>query len=122
MADNTNRIAGTAFLALDGVATALQGAFSYRPSAPNRESLMGMDGFHGYKEKPAPGQIKATLRNNGGVSLTALGQMTNSTITCELSNGITVIGRNMFTTEAPSADAEEATIEIIWEGPDVTES
>ncbi len=48
--------------------------------------------------------------------------MTNVTITAELANGKTVIGRNMFVTEAPSADAEEAEIEITWEGPDVSEN
>lgn len=122
MADNTNRIAGTCYLSVDGVRVALQGEFSYRPASPTREAMMGMDGFHGYKEKPGQGQIKAKLRDSSGISVAALGQQTNVTVTAELANGKTVIGRNMFVTEPPMSDAEEAVIDITWEGPDVSEN
>jgi len=121
MADTTNRIAGVCYLSVDGQRVALVGEFSYRPASPTREAKMGADGFHGYKEKPQQGQIKAKLRDSGGVKVADLGAMTNVTVTAELANGKTVIGRNMFVTEAPSADSEEAEIEITWEGPDVSE-
>lgn len=122
MPDNTNRIAGTCYLSVNGQRVALVGEFSYRPASPVRETKMGADGFHGYKEKPGAGQIKAKLRNSGGTSVSAIGQQTNVTVTAELANGKTVIGRNMFVTEPPMADAEEGEIEITWEGPDVSES
>lgn len=122
MADTTNRIAGVCYLSIDGVATALVGEFSYRPASPTRETKVGADGVHGYKEKPGAGMVKAKLRDGQGVSVTALGQMTNVTVTAELANGKTIIGRNMWVTEPPSADSEEAEIEITWEGPDVSES
>jgi hypothetical protein len=122
MVDNTNRIAGTCYLSADGARLSLVGEFSYRPASPTREAKYGADGFHGYKEKPASGMIKAKLRDGGGVSVTALGQMTNVTVTAELANGKTIVGRNMFVTEQPSADAEEGEIEITWEGPDVSEN
>ncbi len=73
MADTTNRIAGVCYLSVDGVSTALVGEFSYRPASPVREAKMGADGFHGYKEKPQQGQIKAKLRDSGGTSVAALG-------------------------------------------------
>jgi hypothetical protein len=84
---------------------------------------MGADGFHGYKEKPMQGQIKGKFRDTGGTSVQALGQMTNVSVVAELANGKTVVGRNMFVAgdAPPSADAEEAEIEIVWEGPDVSE-
>lgn len=117
-----NGLAGTAFFQADGQTFALVGEVTYRPASPTREMLVGMDGPHGFKSKPGWGQIKAKLRNTSGVSVAAIGQMVNSTITIELANGKTVIGRQMFTTEPPSADAEEAEIEVTWEGPDVTEN
>ena len=122
MADNSNRIAGTAYLAIDGKSYALVGEFSWKPSTPTREPLMGMDGFHGYKEKPGYGMISATLRDGNKVSVTDLGDITNATITVELANTKTIIGRNMFTTEQPETDAEEGTIKLAWAGPSVTEA
>lgn len=122
MADNSNRVAGVCYVSADGQRLALVGEFSYRPASPTREAKVGADGFHGYKEKPQQGQIKAKLRDTAGVSVAGLGAMTNVTVTAELANGKTVIGRNMFVTEPPAADAEEAEIDITWEGPDVTES
>lgn len=122
MADNTNRIAGTAYFSIDGVRYALVGEYSYRPASPQRESKMGSDGWHGYKEKPQQGQIKAKLRDGRDVSVAEIGQMTNSTIVAELANGKTIVGRNMFCVEPPVADAEEAEIELTFEGPDVSEN
>lgn len=123
MADNTNRIAGVAYLSIDGQRYALAGEFSYRPTNPKRETIVGADGIHGYRETPTAGQIKAKIRDAGGLSVQALGQMTNVTVTCELANGKTVLGRNMWaaTDEPPSADAENAEIEMTWEGRDVSE-
>ena len=121
MADNTNRLAGTASLTVDGKSYALKGAFYYQPSGATREELMGLDGYHGYKETPAVGEIGATLRDSGGVSVVALGQMTNVTLVVELANGKTIAGRNMFVTERPKATADEGEIEIVWRGPQVGE-
>lgn len=115
-------IAGTATFSINGVTYALVGEFSYRPASPTREMLAGMDGPHGFKAKPGWGQIKGKIRDMGTFTVASIGQMVNVTITCELANGKTVVGRGMFTTEAPSADAEEAEIEVTWEGKDVTES
>jgi hypothetical protein len=115
-------IAGTAYLNVGGTNVALVGKFTYRPSSPTREMKSGLDGPHGFKSTPGWGQIKATLRNNGAISVTALGQQTNVNVTCQLNNGVTVVGNNMFVTEPPMADAEEGEIEITWEGSNVTEN
>jgi hypothetical protein len=51
MAGNTsNRLAGTAYVTVDGVTVMLVGQFKYRPSKVERTTLNGMDGVHGYKE------------------------------------------------------------------------
>ena len=120
MADS-NRLAGTAYLAINGKSMALAGDFAYQVSTPTREALVGQDGYHGYSEKPGHGVITATLRNSDKVSLTDLGNLVAATITVELANGKTVIGGQMFTTEKPKAKADDAGIEIEWHGPSVTE-
>lgn len=124
MANNTNRLAGTAYLSVDGQTYMLAGDFEYSPAIVSRETLVGMDTVHGFSEKPIQPHIACTLRDSGGLSVAALNAMSNVTVVAELANGKTIIGRNMWTCEAQSAKATDATIEVRWEGPQgsVTES
>ena len=59
MADTSNRIAGTAYVTVNGVSVMVEGSFKYQPSTVNRTTLTGMDGVHGYKEKPVAPYISA---------------------------------------------------------------
>ncbi|MBB4863352.1 hypothetical protein HNP46_002199 [Pseudomonas nitritireducens] len=122
MGDNTNRLAGTAYLSIDGATYMLAGDFSYKVSGVSRETLLGMDGVHGYSEKPRQGYIAATLRDSNGLSMADLNDMSNVTVVCELANGKTVIGRNMWAIDDQENKATDATIEVKWEGPSVTEN
>jgi hypothetical protein len=122
MTDFSNRLAGTANLTVDGASYMLVGDFEYNPSSFTRETLSGMDGVHGYSEKPRPGAINATLRDAGGLTVADLNAMRNVTIVTELANGKTVIARNMWTIEDQTAKAADATIEVKWEGFSVTEA
>lgn len=119
---NPNRLAGTASLTVDGVNYLLVGDFEYNPSKVTRETLNGMDGVHGFSEKPRPGSISGTLRDTGGLTVADLNAMDNVTVVAELANGKTVIGRNMWTVEDQTAKSTDATIEVHWEGPAVTET
>lgn len=122
MADNTNRIAGTANLTVDGKTYLVAGDFEYNPSKVTRTTLTGQDSVHGYSETPRPGSISATLRDAGGLRVSDLNDMTNVTIVTELANGKVIIGRNMWTVEDQTAKSTDATIETRWEGPSVTEN
>ena len=121
MAANPNRLAGTAYLSVDGVTYMLAGDFAYSPSKVSRESLVGMDGVHGYSEKPSVGHISGTLRDSGGLRLADINAMSNVTVTAELANGKTIVGRNMWTVDTQEAKATDATVEVKWEGFDVSE-
>jgi hypothetical protein len=121
MANDTNRLAGTAYVSVDGVTVMVSGDFEYSPSLFARETLKGQDGVHGYKETPNAPHISATLRDAGGLSVAGLNQMTNVSVVAELANGKTIVGRNMWTVETQTAKAEDGTIEVKWEGLSVTE-
>jgi hypothetical protein len=121
MSNTTNRIAGTAYLSVDGISYPVAGDFEYDSSIVTRETLAGQSGVDGFSEKPKAGQIKATLRDMGGLTLAALNAMDNVTVTVELANGKTIIGRNMWTVDPQGAKAEDATVPVTWEGPSVTE-
>jgi hypothetical protein len=121
MADTTNRLAGTAFISVDGQTYMLAGDLGYSPSGVTRETLAGQDRVHGYSEKPKQGSISATLRDAGGLSVKSFNAMTNVTVTLELANGKTVLGRNMWTVEAQEVKTAEGTFEVKWEGFSVEE-
>lgn len=113
-------IAGTCYFSVDGQRFPLVGDFAYRNSGVTREAKNGADGYHGHKEKPINGMIRARVRNAGSVSIDVLNNLVNATVVAELANGKTVIGRNMFRSGEPvTADAEEGEFEVTFEGPDV---
>lgn len=120
--DTSNRLAGTAYVTVDGVSVMVAGQFKYRPSKVERSTLTGMDSVHGYKEKPVPGYISCQLRDSGGTTVLNFNEQTNVNVVAELANGKTIIGRGLWTTGAQEVESEEATFDVRWEGADVTES
>lgn len=122
MGDTTNRIAGTANVTVDGVTIMVAGDFEYSPSKVKRETLTGMDGVHGYKEKPVPGSISATIRDSGGTTVADFNDQTNVTVVALLANGKTIIGSGLWSVDQQSVKSEDATFPVKWEGISVTES
>lgn len=122
MADTTNRLAGTCYLTIDGANYMLSGDFSYKVSGVSRETLKGPDGVHGYSETPQQGYIAMTLRDSSTLSQADLNAMSNVTLVAELANGKTIIGRNMWATDQAETKVTDATIEVKFEGPSVTEN
>lgn len=122
MSDTTNRLAGIAYLSIDGKTYMLAGELAYSVSSKTRETLVGQDRVHGYSEKPHAGFISASIRDSKGLTVAQLNDMTNVTVVAELANGKTIIGRNLWTVEAQEVKTNEATIEVRWEGPSVEEA
>ncbi len=114
--DNTNRLSGVAYFTVDGTSYMLSGELSYSPGDYERESLIGQDQVHGYKEKPRAPFISATLRDASALTVKDFNSMTKNTITLELANGKIVTRKNMWTTEAQEVKTEEGTFEVKWEG------
>ena len=88
MADTTNRLAGVAYLSVDGQNYMLSGDLSYSAASTSRETLGGQDVIHGYSEKPKAPFISGTLRDAGSLTLQSFNDMTNVTITLARSSGL----------------------------------
>jgi Phage tail tube protein len=116
MTDNTNRIAGVATIKVDGVSQMLEGKLEYSTALMVRETKIGQDTVHGYGEKPVAPYIAGTFRVTGTTNTQGLNNITNSTVSCKLANGIQVIGRNMWQVGELKVDTEEGTLEIRFEG------
>ncbi|CAE6858783.1 hypothetical protein R75461_07870 [Paraburkholderia nemoris] len=111
MADETNRLAGIAYISVDGQNYMLAGELSYSPADVERESLVGQDRVHGFGETPRAPFISGSFRDAGTLTVKDFNSMTNVTVTLELANSKTVIGRNMWTVEAQEVKTPEATFE-----------
>lgn len=122
MANDTRRLAGIAYVTVDGQNYMLVGDLSYQVSKVSRETLIGQDAVHGYSEKPVAGHIVGTFRDSQGTSLAAFNGMTNVSVICELANGKTVIGRNMWTVDVQEVKTMEASFEVRWESESVEEA
>ncbi len=122
MGDTTQRLAGTAYVSVDGTTYMLAGDLAYNPSKVTRETLTGQDGVHGYAEKPHPGSISGTFRDAGDLTVADFNAMTNVTVVAELANGKTVVGRGMWTVDAQEVKTAEGTFEVKWESKDVKET
>ena len=121
-ADTSKRLAGIASFTIEGTGYQLVGDLKYSPSTRERESLMGMDGYHGYSEKYVPGFMEATVRDNATVSVATFNDMTNVTVVATTSNGKSVSGTNMVCMKAIEVDVTEGKFSLRFEGPSVGES
>lgn len=114
--DLTNAIAGTAFVSVNGITYQLEGSLAYSPVRVSRETLIGQSGVQGFKEMPAPGVIKGSFRDAGGLTVADFNAMRNVTVVCELANGKIVTGRNMWTVGPVEVDTADAKFEVEWNG------
>lgn len=121
MADTTNRLAGVAYISVDGKNYMLAADATYSVSKVKRETLSGQSGVHGYSETPIPGSISGTFRDAGSLTVADFNAMTNVTVMLELANGKIVVGRNMWSVESQEVKTSEATFEVKFEGMTVEE-
>jgi len=115
-------VGGTAYIFVDGRSIRLVGECSYALSGSSREPQNGMDGVHGYTEKPMHGFIKFKSRNAKDVDIGALQDATGVTVQVQLNSGKTVIGREMWRNgEQLQPSAEDGSFDIEFASADVAE-
>lgn len=117
-----SRIAGTAYVKVDGNQYTLSGSLTVSPDSLEREGLAGLSGVAGYKEMPRVPFIEGEFFTTAGLSLTAIQAITNATVTAELANGKTYVLRNAWTAGAREVNAAEGTVTIRFEGMEGIES
>jgi hypothetical protein len=88
------KIAGTAFLKIDGDQLALRGNFTVSPSVIERTMLAGQDGVHGFQELPRVPYIEGDISTMPNIFLEDIERQTNVTVVAQLANGMqyTLIG------------------------------
>ena len=114
MADQ--RRAGLIQLSAGGVIQDAKGNFSYNLGLPKRETIIGADSVHGYKETPQPKVIEGAITDRGTLDLAALAGATGLTVTLQLSNGKTIVLGSAWFAGDGTASTQEAEIPVRWEG------
>ncbi len=115
------RVAGIAYLKVDGTQYDLVGNFNASPSMLAREMLAGQDGVHGYSEMPRVPYIEGDIRLAAGLTVAQLDAMTNVTVTAELANGEVVSLQQAATTAAHVISTRDGSVHVRWEGMNATE-
>ena len=110
------RIAGVAYIFVDGRQYPLRGDLTVSIDTIEREGVAGMDGVHGFTETPRVPFIEGAISDLGGLSLIVLQDMCDVTVTVELANGKVYILRNAWTSTAREFDAAEGQATVRFEG------
>lgn len=116
------RVGGIIQVMLDGELVKAKGVFSYNIGRPKREEVMGLDGFHGYKETPQPAFCEGEITDRGELDLNKLVTLTNSTVTIALANGKVFVLRNAFFAGEGTVKTDEGTIAVRFVGDDGEET
>lgn len=118
---SVHRIAGVAYLKVDGQAYPMRGKFKYTANRRKREGIVGQDGPHGYKEMPVIPSISGDVSDMPGMRVQDLEKITNATIQLELANGKIVVLSQAWWSDASEVDTEEGSFPVKFEGMECAE-
>lgn len=110
------RIAGIAFLKVDGEQFPLRGSFTITPSVIERAGIAGQDYIHGYSELPRVPSIEGDVSTIPELSIEAFEAMTNVTVTAELANNSVYVLREGWCVAALAINARDGMVRVKFEG------
>jgi len=110
------RIAGIAFMKVDGALYPLRGNFTVSPSALERTGIAGQDYVHGYSELPRVPYIEGDVSLDPALSMETVEAATNVTVTAELANGKVYVLREAWCKSALELNTREGQARVRFEG------
>lgn len=115
------RRGGIIFFKVNGEQLSAKGAFSYSLVTAKKESIVGADGIHGYKETPVPPYIEGEITDSIDLDAKSLVNTKDATITLELANGKVIVLRSGFYAGDGVASTDEGNIQVRFEGNSIEE-
>jgi len=110
------RIAGIAFLKVDGDLYPLRGNFTVSPSPIERAGIAGQDYVHGFSELPRVPYIEGDVSTVPELSVEDVANIINATVTAELANGKTYVLREAWSRAAFELNTREGQFRVRFEG------
>lgn len=110
------RIGGVLYFDVDGKRCAVRGNCTYSIGTASRESVVGQDGYHGYKENPAAPYIQMDITQMMNTKVSDLQNARGVRCTLGLANGktVTLVGATQM--NQIEVDAIEGQMTIRFEG------
>jgi hypothetical protein len=115
------RIAGVAFLMVDGQQLALRGNFVVAPSVVERTMIAGQDGIHGYQELPRVPYIEGDISLLPNLNLFDLEAQVDVTVIAQLANGKQYSLGQATCRGNLEANTRDGQTRVRWEGITVEE-
>lgn len=116
-----DRVGGIITFKVDGTQYPAKGNFTYNLGTPKRESVMGADGFHGFKETPQIAFIEGEITDTYGTDLATITKLKNATVLLDLPNGKSIVLREAFFAGDGNGETEEGKIAVRFEGASAEE-
>jgi hypothetical protein len=116
-----NIVGGTFYFFIDGLQYKARGNAKYCVATNEKESVVGVDGPHGFLKKPKMPWIEIDITDQGNLNTKLFQDMDDVTVTGENANGKTVVFRNATCTTPPEVDAIQGQFSVKFEAPDAEE-
>jgi hypothetical protein len=110
------RIAGTAYVTVDGNSIPLRGNLTIAFSPVERTMLAGQDGIHGYQELPRVQSIELDMSTMPDSLLEDLDGQVNSTVVVQSANGTIYSLTEAMCTAALDPNLRDGQVRVKWEG------
>jgi hypothetical protein len=110
------RVAGTTTVTADNLQLSVRGNVNVSLSKVERTGIAGLDGTHGYEEKPRVQFIELDVTTTQDLTIAQLDAITDATITTTLANGKTYSLFEAWTKSAHEINAEQGMVRVRFEG------
>ena len=111
------KVAGTCFLKVNGTQYSLKGNMTLSLGSVEKESVIGMDMYHGTMEKPRMSFIECDITDTADLNIKLLENLDNVTVTVELINGKVGVLHNAHQVKAVELKAATGELTVRFEGP-----
>lgn len=109
------RVGGILFLKVDGEFFQAKGEFTYNINPVKRESVVGVDGVHGFKEEPKVIFVEGAITDSDELDLEGFQKIRDATLTLELANGKVIQLREAFYAADGDVTSSEGEIQVRFE-------
>ncbi len=111
------KVGGKARLKINGTQYPLRGNLKLQLGNVSRESIVGIDQYHGVKETPIASYIEMDVTDLGDLDISTVAALDDVTINIELDNGKQGVLRNASQVNAVELNAVDGVYTLRFEGP-----
>jgi hypothetical protein len=104
-----------------GVMQEAKGTFTYGLGTPKRDTVVGADGVHGFKETPQVAFLEGAFTDRASLDAKALLETEDATVTLVLANGKTVVFRDAWYAGEGTISTDEGEIGVRFEAKSAEE-